>query len=124
VEQCALISSPGTASTAALIKITIATAVVILKRLTIELICFQPLACLRGCLHQSVNYSALHITFYYTDLHFYNQGFFLAERAATAFRNLFEGTKFQKSKNKIINKSSISKFKEFSKLAQYLRPSR
>jgi hypothetical protein len=29
--------------------------------------------------------------------------FFLAERAGTAFLNLFEGTKFQKSKNKIIN---------------------
>jgi hypothetical protein len=30
---------------------------------------------------------------------------FLAERAGTAFLNLFEGTTFQKSKNKIINKS-------------------
>jgi hypothetical protein len=52
-----------------------------------------------------------------------DQGFFLAEHAGTAFRNLFEGTKFQKSKNKIINKSSVSKDKEFSKLAHYLRPS-
>jgi hypothetical protein len=52
------------------------------------------------------------------------RAFFLAERAGTAFRNLFEGTKFQKSKNKIINKSSVSKFKEFSKLAHYLRPFR
>jgi murein tripeptide amidase MpaA len=39
-------------------------------------------------------------------------------------RNLFEGTKFLKSKNKIINKSSVSKFEKFSKLAHYLRPSR
>jgi hypothetical protein len=52
------------------------------------------------------------------------RAFFLAERAGTAFRNLFEGTKVQKSKNEIINKSSVSKFKEFSKLAHYLRPSR
>jgi hypothetical protein len=51
------------------------------------------------------------------------RAFFLAGRAGTAFRNLFEGTTFQKSKNKI-NKSSVSKFKEFSKLAHYLRPSR
>jgi hypothetical protein len=29
-----------------------------------------------------------------------------------AFWNLFEGTNFQKSKNKIINRSSVSKFKE------------
>jgi hypothetical protein len=52
------------------------------------------------------------------------RAFFLAECAGTAFQNLFEGTKFQKSKNKIINKSSVSKFKELSKLAHYLRPSR
>jgi hypothetical protein len=52
------------------------------------------------------------------------QGFFLVEREGTAFQNLFEGTTFQKSKNKIINKRSVSKFKEFSKLAHYLRPSR
>jgi hypothetical protein len=52
-----------------------------------------------------------------------SRAIFLAERAGTEFRNLFEGTTFQKSKNKIINKSSVSKFKEFSKLAQYLRPS-
>jgi hypothetical protein len=52
-----------------------------------------------------------------------HRAFFLAERAGTALRNLFEGTKFQKSKNKIINKRSVSKFKEFSKLAHYLRPS-
>jgi hypothetical protein len=51
----------------------------------------------------------------------YRQGFFLAVRAGTAFRNVFEGTNFQKSKNKITNKSSVSKFKEFSKLAHYLR---
>jgi hypothetical protein len=31
------------------------------------------------------------------------RAFFLAKRAGTAFRNLFEGTKFQKSKNKLIN---------------------
>jgi hypothetical protein len=37
-----------------------------------------------------------------------NRAIFLAERAGTAFRNLFEGTKFQKSKSKIINKSSVS----------------
>jgi hypothetical protein len=54
----------------------------------------------------------------------YIQAFFLAESARMAFRNLFEGTTFQKSKNKIINKSSVSKFKEFSKLAHYLRHSR
>jgi hypothetical protein len=52
------------------------------------------------------------------------RAFFLAEGAGTAFRNLFEGTKFQKSKHKIIKKSSVSKFKEFSKLAHYYRPSR
>jgi hypothetical protein len=52
-----------------------------------------------------------------------SRAFFLEERAGTAFLNLFEGTTFQKSKNKLINKSSVSKFKEFSKLAQYLRPS-
>jgi hypothetical protein len=39
-------------------------------------------------------------------------------------QNLFEGTNLQNSKNKIINKSSVSKFEEFSKLAHYLRPSR
>jgi hypothetical protein len=50
------------------------------------------------------------------------RAFFLAEHAGTAFQNLFAGTKFQKNKNKI-NKSSVSKFKEFSKLAHYLRPS-
>jgi hypothetical protein len=44
--------------------------------------------------------------------------FFLAVRAGTAFRNLFEGTNFQKNKNKIINKNSVSK------IAHYLRPSR
>jgi hypothetical protein len=53
-----------------------------------------------------------------------SRALFLAERAGAAFRNLFEGTKFQKSKNKIINKSPVSKFKEFSNLAHYLRPSR
>jgi hypothetical protein len=46
-----------------------------------------------------------------------SRAFFLAERPGTAFRNLFEVTKFQRSKNKIINKSSVAKFKEFSKLA-------
>jgi GMP synthase PP-ATPase subunit len=50
--------------------------------------------------------------------------FFLAVRAGTAFWNLFEGINFQKSKNKIINKSFVSKFQEFSKLAHYLQPSR
>jgi hypothetical protein len=54
----------------------------------------------------------------------YFQGFFfLAVHARTAFQNLFEGTNFHKSKNKIINKGSVPKFKEFSKLAHYLQPS-
>jgi hypothetical protein len=42
------------------------------------------------------------------------RAFFLVVHAGTAFWNLFEGTNFQKSKNKIVNKSSVSKFKEFS----------
>jgi predicted hotdog family 3-hydroxylacyl-ACP dehydratase len=50
----------------------------------------------------------------------YTRLFFLAVRTRTAFQNLFEGTHFQTSKNKIRNKSSVSKFKEFSKLAHYL----
>jgi hypothetical protein len=49
-----------------------------------------------------------------------DRAFILVVCAGIAFPNLFEGTNVQKSKNKIINKSSVSKFKEFSKLAHYL----
>jgi hypothetical protein len=49
------------------------------------------------------------------------RAFFLAERRSGTY---LKEQNSKKSKNEIINKRSVSKFKEFSKLAHYLRPSR